>query len=65
MNRVLLAFALVTLIGYLGPLAFPSAVDAQQPAAPRRIGVLLGGLSSESKEAIPESVLLQADDVIR
>jgi putative ABC transport system substrate-binding protein len=29
----------------------PQSADAQQPASPRRIGVLLGGLSPESKEA--------------
>ena|SRR5690242_13221412 len=50
MNRVLLAFAIVTLIGYLGPVAFPIAVYAQQPSSLRRIGVLLVGQSAESKQ---------------
>ena len=44
MIRVLLAFALACLI----PLGLASAADAQQPAAPRRVGVLLMGFSPES-----------------
>jgi ABC-type uncharacterized transport system substrate-binding protein len=51
MIRAPLACALATLAAYLGPLGLPSPADAQQPASPRRIGVLLGGLSPESKEA--------------
>ena len=39
-------------VAVFGPLGFPSAADAQQPASPRRIGVLIwGGFSSESKLA--------------
>jgi hypothetical protein len=35
------AFAIVALVACLGSFGFSSAADAQQPAAPRRIGVLL------------------------
>jgi putative ABC transport system substrate-binding protein len=48
--RDLRLFALAALIAYLGSLAFPSAADAQQPASPRRIGVLLVSFSLQSKE---------------
>ena len=41
----------VALAACLGPLGFPSPADAQQPAAPRRIGVLVVAWSPESKEA--------------
>ncbi len=51
MIRDLRLFGLVALIACLGPLGLPSAADAQQSAPPRRIGVLLVGLSPESKEA--------------
>ncbi len=51
MIRALLAFVLATLVACLGPFGLASPADAQQTAAPRRIGVLLGGLSPESKEA--------------
>jgi putative tryptophan/tyrosine transport system substrate-binding protein len=44
------AFALAALAACLWPFGFFSVADAQQPAAPRRIGVLLGGFSPESKE---------------
>ncbi|HMK21620.1 MAG TPA: ABC transporter substrate-binding protein [Terriglobales bacterium] len=47
MVRVLLAFALACLI----PLGLSSAADAQQPASPRRVGVLLVTFSLDSKEA--------------
>jgi ABC-type uncharacterized transport system substrate-binding protein len=43
------AFALAALAACL--FGFASAADAQQPAAPRRIGVLLVARSPESKEA--------------
>jgi putative ABC transport system substrate-binding protein len=49
MKRVVLA--LVTLVACLGPLGSPRAADAQQPTSPRRIGVLLAGLSLQGKEA--------------
>lgn len=42
MIRGLLAFALATLVAYLGPLGLPSAADAQQQASPPHIGVLIG-----------------------
>ena len=45
------AFALVALVACLGPFGLAGAADAQQPASPRRIGVLLVGCSPESKEA--------------
>ena len=50
MIRVL-AFALAALLACLAPLGLPSPADAQQPASPQRIGVLLVLLSPESKEA--------------
>ena len=49
MIRGLLAFVLATLVACLGPFRLTSAADTQQPASPRRIGVLL--VSSEGKEA--------------
>ena len=45
MIRALLAFALATLVACLGPFGLPGPADAQQPASPRHIGVLLVGLS--------------------
>jgi putative ABC transport system substrate-binding protein len=51
MIRALLTFALATVIACLGPFGLASAADAQQPASPRRIGVLLAVVSPESKEA--------------
>jgi putative ABC transport system substrate-binding protein len=47
------AFArdLAALVGSLGLFCLPLMAYAQQPAAPRRIGVLLVGISRESKEA--------------
>ena len=51
MTRRRLLLALVALAACLGPFGLASAADAQQPASPRRIGVLLVGFSPESKEA--------------
>ncbi len=51
MIRALLTFALATLGACLGPFGLASAADSQQPAAPRRIGVLVVSFSPESKEA--------------
>ena len=51
MTRGLPAFALATLFAYLGPFGFVGSADAQQPVAPRRIGVLLVAWSPESKVA--------------
>jgi len=48
--RDLRLFALIALTSCLGPLAFPSPADAQQPASPRHVGVLLVGWSPEDKE---------------
>lgn len=42
---------LAALFGCLGLASLPLKADAQQPASPRRIGVLLVGFSPESKEA--------------
>ena len=49
--RDLRLFALAALIACLGPFGLASAADAQQPASPRRIGVLLAVVPPESKEA--------------
>jgi hypothetical protein len=46
-----LLLALISLAACLGSFGLASAADAQQPASPRRIGVLLGGFSPESNEA--------------
>jgi putative ABC transport system substrate-binding protein len=51
MIRALLALALATLVACLGPSSLANAADAQQPPAPRRVGVVVGSLSPESKEA--------------
>jgi putative ABC transport system substrate-binding protein len=51
MMRRLLAFVLAILVVYLGWLGIASAADPQQPASPRRIGVLLVTVSLESAEA--------------
>ncbi|HTS55180.1 MAG TPA: ABC transporter substrate-binding protein [Burkholderiales bacterium] len=45
------ALAVASLLACLGAFGCAGAADAQQPAAPRRIGVLLVGPSLESKEA--------------
>src|SRR5437762_5721867 len=50
MMRRLLALALGILVVCLGPLGLSSAADAQQPTSPRRIGVLLGARSPESRD---------------
>ena len=50
-GRRAFAYALVALAACLGPCGLPSLADAQQPAPPRRIGVLLVGFSPESREA--------------
>jgi putative ABC transport system substrate-binding protein len=51
-GRCLLLFALVSLAACLvGSFGLASAADAQQPATPRRVGVLLVSFSPESKEA--------------
>src|SRR5207344_3311904 len=42
---------LVALVSCLGPLGLASPADAQQPASPRRIEVLLVNFSPESQEA--------------
>src|SRR5262245_35294110 len=46
-----LALALVTWAACLGSVALPLLAQAQPPASPRRVGVLLGLLSPDSKEA--------------
>ena len=51
MIRALRLFALISLVACLVPLGLRSPADAQQPASPRRIGVLLVAFSPESKEA--------------
>jgi len=51
MIRALVALAVATLVVCHGPLGLPGSADAQQPASPRRIGVVLGGFLPEGKEA--------------
>jgi hypothetical protein len=43
--------ALTTIVVSLNLVSLSGNIGAQEPTAPRRIGVLLGGLSPESKEA--------------
>jgi putative ABC transport system substrate-binding protein len=50
MIRDLRLFALAALIAYLASLDVASAADAQQPASPRHIGVLLWARSPESRD---------------
>jgi putative ABC transport system substrate-binding protein len=50
LTRRLLLLALIALAACLGPLGLASAADTQQPAPPRRIGVLLGGFSLDDKD---------------
>ena len=51
MTRRAFVFGLAALVACLGSFGLASAADAQQPASPRRIGVLLVAFSPESKEA--------------
>jgi ABC-type uncharacterized transport system substrate-binding protein len=51
MTRGLPAFALAVLLAYPGSFSLASAADVQQPASPRRVGILLGVFSPESNEA--------------
>lgn len=50
-SRCVFALAIVALAARLGAFGLSNAADAQQPAPPRRIGVLLISFSPESKEA--------------
>jgi putative ABC transport system substrate-binding protein len=50
-TRRVFAFVLLVLVACLGSFGFARAADAQQPASPRRIEVLLTTFSPESKEA--------------
>ena len=51
MVRNLRLFTLAVLLACLVPFGLADPADAQQPASPRRIGVLLVGPSPESEEA--------------
>ena len=51
MSRRAFVRDLAALVGSLGLGFLPVKANAQQPASPRRIGVLLVGFSPESKEA--------------
>lgn len=51
MIRRAFPYALVALAACLGSFGLPTAADTQQPASPRRIGVVLVGWSPESNEA--------------
>ena len=51
MTRSLFVAALVVLVAWVGPFGLMGAADAQQPASPRRIGVLFGAFSPEGNEA--------------
>ena len=49
MTRRRLLLVLFALVAHVGPLGLARAADAQQPAVPRRIGVVYLGVSSEQK----------------
>ena len=51
MGRRAFARGFAALVASLGAFYLPGTVDAQQPASPRRIGVLFVSFSLESKEA--------------
>ena len=51
MTRRTFVLGLGALVVLLGSFRHAGSDDAQQPASPRRIGVLLVGFSPESKEA--------------
>ena len=50
-NQSRFVYQIVALVACLGSFCFAAAADAQQPASPRRVGVLLVTFSPESKEA--------------
>ncbi|MGH2359930.1 MAG: ABC transporter substrate-binding protein, partial [bacterium] len=52
MGRRAFARKLASLVAALGAFCLPGTSNAQQPASPRRIGVLLMAFSPESKEAL-------------
>jgi ABC-type uncharacterized transport system substrate-binding protein len=52
MNQRAFACVLAVLVSCLGSLGVPGPADAQQPASPRRIGVLLVGTPLESKQVL-------------
>ena len=66
MIRGLLAFALVVLGACLGPLHLASATDAQQPAQPRHIGVLVTAWSSENqfRQGLLDAGYVEGRDVV-
>ena len=70
MIRGLPAFVLVNLVVCLGSLGFANAADAQQPASPRRIGVLLVSWSVEStiaqafREGLRDAGYVEGRDVV-
>ncbi len=49
-SRFWFVYHFAALVAYVSLFAMASAADAQQPASPRRIGVVLVGFSPESKE---------------
>ena len=70
MIRALPAFALATLVAYLGLFGMASAADTPQPASPRHIGVLLVAWSPESKmvqafrEGLRDAGYVEGRDVV-
>jgi putative ABC transport system substrate-binding protein len=69
MIRDLRLFALAALIACPGPFGLASAADAQQPASPRRIGVLLGAESSierleQLRQGLADSGYAEGRDVV-
>jgi len=69
MIRHLLALAVVTLVACLEPFGLSIAADAQQQAAPRRIGVLLAGLWTEEmvrafREGLLSAGYVEGRDVV-
>jgi len=69
MIRRLLAFALLTLVACPQPFGLSLAADAQQPASPRRIGVLLAGSWTEEmvqafEQGLKDAGYVEGRDVV-
>jgi len=68
--RGLHLFALIALAACIGPFGFASAANEQQPASPRRIGVILVAMSSENplaqrfRQGLLEAGYFEGRDVV-